>query len=312
MSNPWVYEKAFSRNLGLVNSSEQQILRNSRVAIPGMGGVGGIHAITLARLGVGKFIIADPDTYEVANFNRQFGATVSSIGRAKVDVMTEWIKQINPEAEVRALKEAVTAENVSQFMEGADMLVDGFDAYVIDARREAFKEARRRGIYGVTAGPFGFGTGWIVFDPNGMSFEEYFDFKPHMSEPEKVSAFMVGMVPRSLHIAYQDTKTFNMKTHTGPSSSMGCAISSGVVGVETVKVLLKRPGILAAPYFSQFDAYRGLLARKKLSGGNRHPMQLLKRTLFTDYITRSTSDAPPKGLKGRAIRWMTNVLMREK
>ena len=69
------YQEAFARHLGLFNPEEQKRLRSSRVAIAGMGGVGGIHLITLARLGIGAFHIADPDHFELVNFNRQYGAT---------------------------------------------------------------------------------------------------------------------------------------------------------------------------------------------------------------------------------------------
>ena len=54
----WSYEEAFSRNLGIFTKEEQETLRNSRVAIIGMGGVGGVHLMTLTRLGIGKFTIA--------------------------------------------------------------------------------------------------------------------------------------------------------------------------------------------------------------------------------------------------------------
>jgi len=79
------YATAFSRNIGWLTEGEQAALRGKCVAIAGMGGVGGFHLLTLARLGVGQFHIADLDTFELANFNRQAGATLSSLDRPKVD-----------------------------------------------------------------------------------------------------------------------------------------------------------------------------------------------------------------------------------
>jgi len=81
------YNHAFSRNIGWLTEDEQQRLRGARVAIAGLGGVGGFHLLTLARLGVGRFNIADLDRFELANFNRQAGASVSSLGRPKVEVL---------------------------------------------------------------------------------------------------------------------------------------------------------------------------------------------------------------------------------
>ena len=72
------YHEAFSRNIGLVTLEEQERLRRSHVAIAGMGGMGGVHLITLARAGIGSFAIADPDCFELANMNRQYGARVDT------------------------------------------------------------------------------------------------------------------------------------------------------------------------------------------------------------------------------------------
>src|SRR6516162_3251586 len=101
-SGEWSYEEAFSRHDGLLSGAEQRRLRGSRVAIAGMGGVGGIHLVTLARLGIGKFSIADPDTFETANFNRQYGANVRTVGLNKALSLREGVLAINPQLDVRA------------------------------------------------------------------------------------------------------------------------------------------------------------------------------------------------------------------
>ena len=80
MTEAFSYGQAFSRNIGWVTREEQQTLRRKTVAIAGMGGVGGSHLLTLTRLGVGRFHIADLDTFELANFNRQAGAMLSTTG----------------------------------------------------------------------------------------------------------------------------------------------------------------------------------------------------------------------------------------
>src|SRR4051812_38712913 len=81
------YDQAFSSNLGWLTKPEQQILKGKRVAIAGMGGVGGAHLLTLARLGLTRFSIADFDQFEPHNFNRQAGATMDSLGKPKVEVL---------------------------------------------------------------------------------------------------------------------------------------------------------------------------------------------------------------------------------
>src|SRR6266498_3915045 len=96
----FVYERAFSRNIGWLSEAEQQLLRGKRVAIAGLGGVGGVHLLTLARLGIGAFHLADFDRFDQENFNRQAGATMSTIGREKTAVMAEMARDINPQLDL--------------------------------------------------------------------------------------------------------------------------------------------------------------------------------------------------------------------
>ncbi len=101
------YQEAFSRNLGWVTETEQEILRNKRVAIAGMGGVGGSHLLTLTRLGIGAFNLADFDQFELPNFNRQAGASMDHVGRAKIEVMSELAQGINPELALKPFPHGV-------------------------------------------------------------------------------------------------------------------------------------------------------------------------------------------------------------
>jgi len=273
----WSYEKAFSRHRGLFTASEQDRLRKSRVAIAGMGGVGGVHLATLARLGVGAFHIADPDTYEVANFNRQYGASMRTIGRNKTEVMAAEGQAINPEAEVLMFTQGVTVANVAQFLEGVDILVDGIDFFAIETRRLLFREARRRGIWAVTAGPAGFSTAWLVFSPTGLSFDDYFDLRDGMSQTEQLVAFLVGLAPRATHRPYMDMSRVDWAARLFPCSGLACNLCAGVVAAEVIKILLRTETVRAAPWYCQFDAYRHTFHQGRLRWGNRHPWQRLKR-----------------------------------
>ena len=96
-------EDALSRNIGFFSMAEQDRLLNATVAIPGLGGVGGAHLITLARMGIGRFHLADFDVFEPANLNRQYGAKVSHFGRPKLDVMVEEALNINPFLDIRKI-----------------------------------------------------------------------------------------------------------------------------------------------------------------------------------------------------------------
>jgi tRNA A37 threonylcarbamoyladenosine dehydratase len=73
------YQAIFSRNMGLFWEAEQEALRKSTVAIAGVGGVGGLAAERLIRLGIGGLKITDPGDFEESNFNRQFGSSMRSL-----------------------------------------------------------------------------------------------------------------------------------------------------------------------------------------------------------------------------------------
>jgi molybdopterin/thiamine biosynthesis adenylyltransferase len=281
----WNYSEAFARNRGLISPDEQERLRNCRVAIPGMGGVGGLHLMTLTRMGIGKFRVADADEFACGNFNRQFGATIDNIGRPKVEVLAESARGVNPEAELDVFGEFITADNVDRFLDGVDLVVDALDFFAFDARRMLFREAARRGTWVVTAGPIGFSTAWLAFDPGGMSFDDYFDLRDGMEPVDQFAAFVIGLTPRGTHPPYFDY-SFVQQTGQGPSVAAACRLAAGVVGAEAVKLLLGRGKVRAAPRYQQFDAYRYILRKGWMPLGNRNPIQRVKRRLLRNYMLK--------------------------
>ncbi len=267
------YLSAFSRNIGWITREEQQILRSKRVAIAGLGGVGGSHLLTLTRLGVGGFSIADMDAFELANFNRQAGADLNAIGLSKVDVMRAKALEINPTLELRTFSEGVTAANLTSFLDGVDLYIDGLDFFALDIRAGVFAHCAERGIPAITAAPLGMGVALLNFLPGRMTFEEYFRFE-NQPENEKIVRFLMGLSPAMLQTSYLvDPDAVNLALHRGPSTAMGCELCAGVAATEALKILLRRGKVLSAPWGIHFDAYRNKLVRTWRPGGNRNPLQ---------------------------------------
>src|SRR4029077_4334773 len=94
------YDLSFSRNIGILTADEKQKLSQSTIAIAGLGGIGGSTLITLARMGVGTFRLADFDRFDYPNINRQYGARVDTKGQLKCDVLADEVRGINPRAEI--------------------------------------------------------------------------------------------------------------------------------------------------------------------------------------------------------------------
>ena len=279
MSNTFSYTDAFSRNIGWVTVEEQQILRKKKIAIAGMGGVGGVHLLTLARLGIGSFHIADMDVFELANFNRQAGASISTLNRPKAEVMAEMARDINPDLDIKIFSSGVSPDNLSEFLTGVDLYVDGLDFFVFSIRQATFAACSERAIPAITAAPLGMSAALLNFLPGKMTFEEYFGWGD-LPDEEKGLRFLIGLAPAGLHFGYLvDPSAINLEEHRGPSTSMACQICAGMAATEALKILLKRGQALAAPYSLQFDAYRNKLARSWRPGGNDHFMQRIALSL---------------------------------
>lgn len=267
------YTTAFSRNIGWMTREEQSILKNKRIAIAGLGGVGGSHLITLTRLGIGKFNISDFDRFELPNFNRQSGATVSHLDKLKTEVMTEMALDVNPELEIKTFPNGVTPENLADFFAGVDLYVDSLDFFAFSAREMVFAYCAEHGIPAVTAAPLGMGSAFLNFLPGQMTFEQYFQMQGK-SDMDKALHFLLGLSPAMLHAAYLvDPTTFDLVNHKGPSTPMGCELCAGVAASQALKILLKRGNVLAAPWGLHFDAYQNKLVKTWRPGGNGNPLQ---------------------------------------
>ena len=269
------YNAAFSRNIGWLLQEEQELLRHKKIAIAGMGGVGGVHLLTLARLGVGAFHLADFDHFDIANFNRQVGASTSTLGKPKVDVLASMAKDINPELKLTLFPDGVDRDNLAAFLKDVDLYVDGLDFFAFSARQQTFAMCAALGIPAITAAPLGMGAAVLNFMPGQMTFEEYFGWGD-LPDDEKALRFLVGLAPAGLHGQYLvDPTAINLAEKRGPSTIMGCQLCAGVAATEALKILLQRGQVLAAPHGFHFDAYRNKLVRTWRPGGNNHPLQQL-------------------------------------
>ncbi|MBN2654279.1 MAG: ThiF family adenylyltransferase [Nitrospirae bacterium] len=270
----------FKRNIGLLTENEQKILIKSRVAVAGAGGVGGLHILTLARLGVSSFNIADPDTFEAVNVSRQFGAFHSTIGKNKAETLADMVRDINPAADVKVFKECISSSNVDEFLKDADIFIDGIDFFEIEARRLLFKKAYQKKIYAITAAPLGFGATLQIFAPQGMTFDEYFGIEDSTPEIEKLAAFAAGLAPHPYHIKYMDLSKVSLTAKTGPALALACTLCASFASAEAIKILTGKSRVKAVPHYTQIDLIRNKFKRGYIYGGGKNPVQRLKKWII--------------------------------
>ncbi|MCS7287017.1 MAG: HesA/MoeB/ThiF family protein [Anaerolineae bacterium] len=148
--------RRYLRNLGTVGFEGQRKLLQSKVAVIGLGGLGGHVCVSLARMGVGTLVVADGDVFVDHNLNRQVLSDVSVLGEPKAEIARRVIARVNPAVEVIAWKEFIQAENLDRILEGCQVVVDGLDS--LPARLKLEEAARKAGIplvHGAIAGFLG-------------------------------------------------------------------------------------------------------------------------------------------------------------
>ena len=258
---------AFNRNLGWVTRPEQESLARRKVAVLGLGGAGGHHAMVLARLGVGSFHVADPDVFEWKNANRQTGAFSSTMGQPKREVMGRLIRDVNPQAVVKEWADPFPGEQLDAFLEGVDVALDAIDFFCLPERRRFYAACRARGIPVVVACPLGTGASVAVFGPTGPSADEHFAFDD-WPEAHWPLVFLVGISPTLLHRSYiAAPDEVNFATHQVPSLSIGAQLCGALAGAEVFRLLLEREPLPSRVEVQHFDPY--LRKLKRTSRGNR-------------------------------------------
>ena len=139
-------QNQYSRTQLLLGAEAMEKLHNSRVAVFGIGGVGGYTVEALARSGVGELTLVDQDTISVTNINRQLPALHSTLGQPKVEVLAARFRDINPEVELTVLPVFLKDENIPQLLDAAryDFVVDAIDT--LAPKCHLIAEALRRRI----------------------------------------------------------------------------------------------------------------------------------------------------------------------
>lgn len=279
------YDKAFSRNIGWVSTEEQLQLKSKRIAIAGLGGVGETCLESLARLGIESYHIADFSMYEMQNFNRQFGATISNLGSRITSVLKNKLCDINPNIQLKIFEKGLSEKNLDEFLEGVDLYIDGLDLFAIDIRILLFKRLKELKIPAITIAPIGMGAALLIFQEGSMSFDKYFGMNLESTPGVNNCRFISGFTPSLIQKKYLvDFTRFKFSQKKVPSTSMGCLLAGAVATTNALKILLKRGVVLSAPWSLHFDAYLNTYKKKYVMFGHNNPFQKHKLRILRKLI----------------------------
>jgi tRNA threonylcarbamoyladenosine dehydratase len=254
------YNEIFSRNIGILSESEQDILQNSTIAISGVGGIGGLLAERLVRLGVGRLKITDPGTFEKSNLNRQFGSSFSNLGCNKAEVIFSQIKEINPFAQIDYSTTGIkTEKDAIHFVSDCDLIIDEMDFGLFKQSISLQRAARQKDIHYFFTSALGFGALIVIFAPHGLTLEEYDNLLPDVdiNSIKKIQVPLervMPVIPSYAPVATHKTlKEIYAGSKAVPTVSIGVGLASILAANAAVNIILRKREIVVAPYYTYID-----------------------------------------------------------
>ena len=264
-----LYKSIFIRNIGLLTELEQDKLWSSAIAVAGVGGIGGLLTERLIRLGVGKIKITDPGSFKKSNLNRQFGSSMLNLGQNKAEVVFTQLKDISPQAQIFYSKGGIKTENDADlFIRDCDVIIDEMDYGLLRESILLQRAARRQGIFYLFATAMGFGALVVIFNPQGLTLEEYNGLPPDidLNDVEKLRVSLKKIAPvmptYASAIATDDIQKMINGEMPGTTTSIGVGLASILAANEVLNIILKRREITEAPQYTYID----LLDRKFIIG----------------------------------------------
>lgn len=267
------YAEFTTRNLGFVTAAEQETLKNSRVFVPGTGGMGGTAVAVLARSGVENFIISDPDVFEVSNLNRQIFSQVDRIGKSKAEAAKESLLQINPHIKVEILGRDWT-DQLDTLLPRVDLVINGCDDAVATVRLMRKAKEHNKTVIDAFASTL---PSVYVVRPTDPRPEETFRYPSRgVSETDLTADIAKGCARCEMEYVLANSSTLKhvvldiaKEMITGKRSRISQAPMVWMTGLlmcyEAMKVLLNKPtlashrGIFLNPWRLRYERPQGKL-----------------------------------------------------
>jgi len=250
------YEDLVSRNFPLLSKEEQESLQRLRVGIAGCG-MGSQVALTLAHLGVGRFLLADGDVVEFHNLNRQ-AFSRGQVSKNKAESLRLYLKGINPQAEVRVWKKFISLGNAEAFISAVDLFVDCIDVtpaclVVSLALSRACRDQGKFHLYPID---LGWGARLYVFSPTGMEMEKFLGIGPEELEGIEGLPFELLMkafspAPSYLFSIFDKMEKGELEYYPQIISS---TLSAAILVVTAIVKLVREETIKLAPEFYAIDS----------------------------------------------------------
>ncbi len=219
------------------------VLREKRVAIAGLGGVGGGAFLALVRCGVTRFRLAENGVFDPPDMNRQAGAFGQTIGRPKLDVYVELARSINPGLELELFPEGVATGNLERFLTGADAYVGVIDVEKgHDVKAMTPPLLQKLGLPLFTCGAIGFGALLVAHEPGGMMPEAFWRLARERSGGGQglLPSFMGDFFNRPVMDRIAGAHACGIV----PTTAIGALAANGLLACEVLAFLLRGTGLM--------------------------------------------------------------------
>lgn len=257
--------KLHDRNFGFWNEEEQKLISDAQISIAGVGGDGFQLGYKLAMMGVKRFSIADPETFEEENANRVFGANKTTYGHKKAEVFKNLVENLHDDAQVTLYEEGVNADNVGDFLDGSDLVLDESELTHLELGTMIGREAAKQHIPDLFVCNLGFAAVATTFRADGkLTFEDMMGI-PKNESLDEIAKRKVDLSRCLPYIPkYGDMNTLETVNNGAslPSISQGVDIASAIGTTEvffsiTSKANNHRPNPTYFPKFRYIDSYNG-------------------------------------------------------
>jgi molybdopterin-synthase adenylyltransferase len=166
-----LFPECFERNFPSLTAAEQLNLWRRAALVAGLGGLGGLQAMLLARAGVGRLFLADGDAFAPSNLNRQLLATAATLGQNKAMVTAQHLREINEAIDAQAVAEFLDGDRLRDFLPSVQVVLDALDT--LAARRDLISAAKQADVplvHGAVRGAFGQVTTILPQDPEDFPY----------------------------------------------------------------------------------------------------------------------------------------------
>lgn len=262
------------RNIGLLSREEQQQIRNSHVAVFGVGGLGGVIAEVLVRSGIGSIALIDRDVFEPTNMNRQIYAFADTMGKRKIDVTEEFLRRINPEIIIN--KDTTIDEgNMDRIMNGVHVALLALDDIVPCILISRFAFNKRIPVVEGWAIPVG---NVRVFTAETPTLEEVYRMPTVGRDLSTLSKAEIKELNLKMIYTLQSIEGVGdyysglalQRINQGTITSFAPMVwlTAVLMATEALKLILGKGSIATAPLFKLYDPYKNLIPKQNINENN--------------------------------------------